>query len=150
MRKSLLIALTAILLVGAIPAFAQLDGNWIGQGKGVCSPPIGSTDFPIYAWQTWKGQIKGDDFWGTWSDENGRFGNFKGKIIVISPEEAYCEGEWTWVYGPDTDPPQEYLMGSFQMKFVYFPVETPYCNGKWQTYYSNEAGSMKGRMIWTD
>ncbi len=147
MRKSLTTIVAAMLLIAAVPALAQLDGNWKGEGKGVCSPPIGTTDFPIYAWQTWKGEINGDDFWGSWSDENGRYGNFKGTILWVSEEEAYAEGEWTWVYGPDSDPPQEYLMGPFQMNFVHFPVETPYCYGKWQTYYSDEAGTMKGRMI---
>lgn len=146
MRKSLLIALTAILLIGAVPAFAQLEGDWRGTGDGVCSPPVGSTDFPIYGWQTWKGQILDDDFWGSWSDETGNYGNFKGKIVCLSVEEAYCEGEWTWFY-ETSGTISEINMGPFQMYFVYFPVETPYCYGKWQTNYSNEAGTMEGRMV---
>ncbi len=148
MRKSLMAIIAVMLLVAAAPALAQLDGDWKGQGKGVCSPPpFWPNDIPIYAWQTWTGTTKGDDFFGSWKDETGKYGNFSGKILWISESQAYAEGTWTWVYNPDVDPPQEYEMGPFQMTFDYFPVETPYCNGKWQTDYSNEGGSMKGRMI---
>ncbi|MBN2379648.1 hypothetical protein JXM67_07600 [candidate division WOR-3 bacterium] len=150
MRKSLLIALTAILLIGAVPASAQINGNWKGVGRGCCSPPpISTSDFPIYAWQNWKGVVKDDAFWGKWEDETGNYGNFKGEILWISQTEAYAEGYWTWFY-VTPDEIKEYEMGEFSMKFVHFPVETPYCFGKWQSEYTNEGGTMKGRIIWTD
>jgi hypothetical protein len=150
MRKSLTIALAVILLAGAVPAVAQINGNWAGTGKGACSPPpVGPNDFAIYAWQSWKGVIEGGAFYGKWEDKSGNYGNFKGEIIWVSQTEAYAEGRWTWIYATP-DQIKEYDMGEFSMKFVHFPVETPYCWGKWHSKYSNEGGSMKGRMIWTD
>lgn len=153
MRKTLLAALAVVLLLGALPAFAQINGNWKGTGEGVCTGPISPPpDFPIYAWQSWKGVIYTSPdqempiFEGKWCDETGNYGNFKGSILWISEEEAYAEGSWTWFY-VTSDEIKEYDMGPFQMKYVHFPIETPYCYGKWQTNYSNEAGSMRGRMI---
>lgn len=152
MKKILLIVLTGILVIGVVPAFAQLEGNWKGTGDGVCSPPDGSADIPIYAWQSWEGVIYTSPdqempiFEGKWHDKQGNYGKFKGTILWISEEEAYCEGSWTWfIVSPDEI--KEYDMGKFETYFVHFPVETPYCFGKWQTDYSPDVGSMKGRMV---
>jgi hypothetical protein len=152
MRKSILIALAVVLLMGATPALAELNGDWAGTGRGACSPPVGPDDFPIYAWQSWKGVIEDSEdedikvFYGKWEDKTGNYGNFKGKIIWMSQTNAYCEGKWTW-YDTSVLPHKEIVMGKFSMKFTHFPVETPYCSGEWVSEYSNEGGTMKGKMI---
>lgn len=147
MRKILMTALAVIVALSAAPLSAQVAGTWMGEGKGVCSPPpFWPTDIPIYAWQKWTGEIPDSEnsFKGEWHDETGKFGHFSGKIIAESINEVYCEGKWTWVYGPDTDPPQEYVMGPFKM---WFHKEKLICHGEWSTSYSNEGGKMWGGMV---
>lgn len=147
MRKILLTALAAILVLAAVPLTAQVAGTWKGEGDGVCSPPpFWPTDIPIYAWQSWIGEIPDSEnsFEGEWHDETGKFGHFYGQILLETPTEVCCKGEWTWVYGPDTDPPQEYTMGPFWMKFHKINLT---CYGEWSTSYSNEGGKMEGGMV---
>ena len=147
MRKLLLAAIAVILFVAAVPASAQLDGNWKGTGDGFCPPPPAVTsDFPIYAWQSWTGETKDDVFRGRWCDKTGNYGNFEGEILWVTEEEAYCEGTWTWFY-VTSDEITEYDMGRFNMCFEYFPVETPYCYGLWATYSGVGGGGTEGRMI---
>ncbi len=147
MRKILLTAFAAILVLAAVPLTAQVAGSWQGEGEGVCSPPpFWPTDIPIYAWQKWSGDIPDseDSFKGEWHDETGKFGYFSGQLIASSITEVYCEGTWTWVYNPDVDPPQEYVMGPFSMWFHKTKLT---CHGKWSTNYSNEGGKMWGAMV---
>ncbi|GEM_PF-609789 len=153
--KKIVLSLLAIgLLLGATPALANLNGPWKGDGKGVCSPPPGvPNEFPIYAWQSWEGKIEdigpdefGKVFFGNWKDKTGNYGSFKGKIIWMTQTQAYCEGEWTWVY-ETLEFIKVYEMGRFTMTFEHFPVETPYCYGSWSSKYGNEDGAMKGHMV---
>lgn len=144
--KALMVALAAILVIGATPALAQLAGTWKGEGDGACSPPpIGPIDFPIYAWQNWKGDIPDseNEFYGDWYDEAGHYGNFKGKITLGTPTEVVCLGTWTW-FDTSVDPPKEYVMGRFWMKFH---KEKLTCIGEWSTSYSDEGGTMKGEKV---
>ncbi|TKJ43651.1 hypothetical protein CEE36_02915 [candidate division TA06 bacterium B3_TA06] len=144
-KKILIAALAVIFLAGATPLLAQLNGTWAGEGEGVCSPPPPiPTDFPIYAWQNWKGLVEDNEvFYGEWYDNRCNNGTFKGEIVFVTPEDAYCEGEWHW-FDERYDPPRVYYMGPFSMKFK---LEEAICYGEWRTYYSNESGTMKGEKI---
>jgi hypothetical protein len=147
MKKIVLGGLAVILLAGATPAFAQVAGTWAGTGEGACSPPptIVTADFPIYAWQQWIGEIPDseDKFYGTWEDETGNYGRFKGMITFGTPTEVACQGSWTW-FNTKVDPPREYYMGTFWMRFH---KEKLTCFGEWSTYFGNEGGTMEGGMV---
>jgi hypothetical protein len=145
MRKFLLAVLAITILAGATPLLAQLNGTWAGEGEGVCSPPPGIPSlFPIYAWQNWQGIVEDDAvFYGDWYDNRGNNGTFKGEIISLTSEGAYCEGKWYW-FDERYDPPRIYYMGPFSMEFV---LEEAICYGEWRTYYSNEEGIMKGEKV---
>jgi hypothetical protein len=146
MRKSLTIAVAAILLAAALPATAQIAGDWMGIGDGVCSPPPSyPQNIPIYAWQNWEGSIPNteDVFSGTWYDANGRHGEFRGKMIMSSITEVLCRGTWTWI-DDSVDPPVKYKMGRFWMRFHKINLS---CVGEWGTSYSNEGGTMEGGMV---
>lgn len=143
MRKTL-IPVVVVALLCATPLLAQLEGTWAGEGEGACSPPpVTPTDFPIYAWQNWKGVVEDDVFTGEWYDADGNDGIFKGEIILSTPEDAYCEGQWYW-YDERFDPPRLYRMGPFSMKFK---LEEAICYGEWKSAYSNEGGTMKGEKV---
>ncbi|MBN2379647.1 hypothetical protein JXM67_07595 [candidate division WOR-3 bacterium] len=146
MRKIILATAAVVLLIAATPLSAQLAGAWAGEGEGVCSPPpFWTSDFPIYAWQNWKGEISEDEnaFFGEWYDMNGRHGRFKGEAFIASPTEVVFKGVWTWIYDA-CDPPKEYEMGTFWMKFHKVKLT---CYGEWVQKYSGEDGTMKGKKV---
>ena len=149
MRKSLFAAITVILLVGAVPAFAQLYGTWAGNGKGCCCPHPGVV---IYPWQNWEGEvyISSDQdapiFEGKWWDEDGSYGYFKGNIYFPPIEEqAIAEGEWTW-YDPDGTSAEPVIGGKFKMTFAFLEG---YCKGTWDTKWISfcQRGTMEGKKI---
>lgn len=145
MRRIILATMAVAFLIAATPAMAQLGGTWAGEGEGACSPPVGTIDFPIYAWQTWKGDIPDseDEFYGEWYDEDGNYGNFKARMTFSTPEEVACFGKWTW-FDTSVRPPREYLMGTFWMRFH---KEALTCFGEWESEYSGESGTMTGEKV---
>ncbi|NLI98702.1 hypothetical protein GX441_08610 [bacterium] len=149
MRKVLPIITILAVLAGAAPLFADLDGLWEGEGKGVCYPPFPTPSIhPIYAWQKWSGYVENKEvFYGKWADERGNFGQFEGKILPLSPSDKYvvCEGRWTW-FNTLVKPPKEITMGKFTMNFYY---NEDVCEGKWWSDYSPSVkpGIMKGKRV---
>lgn len=144
-QKKLFAVLAVVLIAAVSPALAQLNGTWAGEGEGVCSPPPDFTsDFPIYAWHNWKGVVEEEAvFYGEWYDDCGNEGTFKGEIVFLTPEDAYCEGAW-YMWDCRFDPPRRIYMGKFSMKFK---LEETICYGEWETWYSNEGGTMKGEKV---
>lgn len=147
MRKLLLTALTVTVLLAAVPLSAQLAGTWAGEGEGWCPFPVPYPSEYMKPWQNWKGFIPNteDIFSGEWYDGDGNQGIFKGEIIFVTPEDAYCEGEWYWI-DYRFDPPQYHLMGPFSMKFK---LEEAICYGEWQAHLPEGifTGSMKGEKV---
>jgi len=143
-KKTILIALAVILLLGATPAFAQLAGTWVGKGAGSCCPYPGTT---IYPWQEWKGEIPDsqDAFKGKWCDEQGNKGIFKGEIDWISITEAVCKGSWYW-YDPAGISAKPVYGGDFKMTFYVFGGD---CKGKWTSIWPSPSavGTMKGYKV---
>ena len=147
-KKLLIAALAVIFLAGATPLTAQLAGTWAGEGEGWCPFPVPYPSEYMKPWQNWKGFIPNseDVFTGEWWDGDNKRGNFKGEIIFISPEDAYCKGEWTWL-DERFYPPREYYMGPFSMKFKL--VEKLYCYGEWQGHLPSGiySGTMEGKKV---
>jgi hypothetical protein len=144
-KKLLITALAVILLAGATPLAAELDGTWEGNGEGSCETPTGII---IYPWETWYGDVLNGAFDGNWEDPDGNYGTFHGGIIFfyISVEPpsytmAHCEGTWTWM-SPDGLEPIE--MGGFSMEFN---LGLEICDGEWWPYSGAEGGTMWGWRI---
>jgi hypothetical protein len=121
--KRIGIAVVAILMLAATPIFAELDGQWKGEGEGTWSPPSGIILNP---WQSWEGRVKEGVFWGTWSDADGHTGGFHGSIIALSPTTASAQGTWTWY-----DITGITVVGPFEMSLNYVN-ET--CKGWWSSF----------------
>ncbi|MBN2379645.1 hypothetical protein JXM67_07585 [candidate division WOR-3 bacterium] len=141
MRKSLLIALTVILLAGALPATAQVAGTWAGEGSGSCYPPSGIV---IHPWQTWKGEIPNTEqtFTGRWRDEDGNHGSFFGRLAPFStPETVIYQGYWTL-----ETPAGISKGGEFTMTFYFLEGE---CKGAWTSIWPSPGlpGKMWGKKV---
>lgn len=147
MRKTFLAALAVVLLLGAVPASAQLLGTWEGTGTGNCFPHSGVV---IYPWSVWKGEVyispdqDAPIFEGEWYDELGNCGTFKGNVLLISPskDQRICLGEWTW-FDPSSDSNQPVYGGDFRMTFY---LKEACCDGTWTTIWisSSARGTMEG------
>jgi hypothetical protein len=151
MRKILLIALAATLILGATPALAGLYGVWEGKGAGNCCPQPGIT---IYPWQQWKGSVYDSPdedvilFTGNWNDGAGNTGIFKGKVQYSPiPELATAKGSWYW-YDPSGSADPLYG-GDFKMNFWYLDAR---CDGNWTTIWPSTGvvGTMKGYWVSPD
>jgi hypothetical protein len=140
-KKTILVVLTATLLLGATPAFAQLAGTWVGTGTGNAYPRSGVV---IYPWQDWKGEIPNseDVFTGEWYDSLGNYGIFKGKAEWIDDETAIAKGAWYW-YDPLGPSNQPKYGGDFEMTFY---VGDEICDGIWTTIWPSTGaqGTMEG------
>lgn len=138
--KRIAIAAFALLMIAVTPIFAELDGNWEGQGEGTWNPPSGI--IPLHPWENWEGTVKEGVFNGTWYDSEGYTGDFYGTITAISPTTAYCEGTWSW-----NDASGITSIGPFWMTFNY---ETELCKGTWSSYDAVSAeplGTMWGERV---
>ncbi|TKJ43647.1 hypothetical protein CEE36_02895 [candidate division TA06 bacterium B3_TA06] len=141
-KKILLTGLAVILLLGATPLAAQIAGRWEGTGTGEAYPPCHP---PIHPWQIWMGEIPltQDVFTGEWCDADCNHGTFKGEIAPFStPEEAYCEGYWTW----DDPSSPSIIVGHFKMTFY---ILEGICEGTWTSIWPSPSGpgTMKGWKI---
>jgi hypothetical protein len=150
MTRKIILAVVAISMMAAIPAMAQtLPGVWKGTGDGVCPPPW-PTPLPVMMnpWQNWKGEIPatGNAFKGTWHDNPGYHGNFKGTILLSTPTYALCNGQWTAI-NDQVVPPVEYVVGNFTMRFYYADLT---CDGEWYSSINVYHGTMKGAKVSTD
>jgi hypothetical protein len=131
--------LTVIMLTTT--GFSQVTGRWIGTGTGETIPPSpASTPAPICPWQEWMGDFIGGEFVGVWVDKDENYGQFRGKIILSSPDEALCKGKWTWLSESDG----LVGMGSFEMIFKY---NDWVCEGKWSTNYNQDNGTIEGKRM---
>ena len=140
-----MIALVAIMVIGAVPLSAQVAGNWAGTGTGNCYPRNNTV---IYPWHKWEGQIPNsqDVFSGTWSDALGNNGIFKGKVeFTPIPELARAKGSWYW-FDPLSPSNVPVYGGDFEMDF-WFTMNK--CNGTWTTIWpsSSAVGTMKGERV---
>lgn len=136
MRKVIIAALAAMLVIGVTPAFAQPEGTWDGTGNGWCPYPIftspGDTMFP---WQEWKGRFEPDPngtgyiFYGNWHDQKHNQGTFSGSAILGTPTEIGCNGDWYWL-DERVDPAVSRYMGTFTMTLR---RDGSYCHGTWIT-----------------
>lgn len=141
MRKLLLVALAATLIIGATPALAQLSGTWAGTGKGAAYPPSGEI---IYPWQNWQGEIPNseDSFSGEWWDADGNHGKFYGKLApYCTPETIVFKGYWTWETMAGI-----VKAGEFVMDFYFLE---DYCEGTWTSIWPSPGipGTMKGKKV---
>jgi len=96
-KKTILIALAVILLLGATPAFAQWwVGDWKGEGTGRCYDGI----VKMYPWQSWKGEIllaTYGEFKGKWEDNiTSTDGIFYLEYINHSSTLVNFKGYWKW------------------------------------------------------
>lgn len=140
-KKTMLAAMAAVVLLGATPAFAQLNGYWEGEGYGECKNPV--TGDVMFPWQYWGGTITNfTDFEGSWKDIEGNRGHFYGCLFSSSQWGAEFYGEW---YLSDEENGIDELMGDFVMDFVYSNWT---CKGEWQCYSTNEHGWMRGKKIY--
>lgn len=130
MRKLLLSALAAMLIIGATPAFAQIAGPWEGTGTGICQPPFPSPSKAMGPWRVWTGEIPDDEstFSGDWHDDWGFHGTFYGENIAGTPDEAIFTGTWTVI---DDNSGDIYEMGTF---YMHFPYAGKACHGEWWIY----------------
>lgn len=143
MSKKLSFFSIALLVVMALAnrGFSQATGRWLGTGRGETVPPSpASTPVPIHPWQEWMGDFNAGEFVGVWLDEDENYGQFRGKIILSTPDEALCRGKWTWLRqsGDLVD------MGSFEIIFKY---NDWVCEGKWSTNYNLDNGTIEGKRI---
>jgi ribosome modulation factor len=89
-----------IVLAFAMPALADVDGEWEGTGTGcVLSPGSGKLVY-IKAFQTWECSVYNGELYGEWSDELGNNGYFEGYEVESKDVcwETY-EGRWYWMSG---------------------------------------------------
>jgi hypothetical protein len=165
MRKSLLIALTASILLAAVPALAQefdsdFEGNgweyigtWTGTGGGFCYP---YEELIIYPFQTWKADLKKHtviDYYGirgTWVDEKGNTGEF-GCGLFPQPDgslQMENSGFWTWYESEDN----EILAGQLPFIIIHLEQEDGYTYGYWNPSYTHwppdEDGKFEGYREW--
>ncbi len=139
-KKLLLAMLAVVMLLGATPLFAELEGTWAGEGRGFFIYPAGIPSDTVYVFQRWEGVVRNGEFRGEWSDADGHSGKFRGRIILMSLTEAYCEGEWLWI-DTSVDPPVIRARGPFNMTF-YYRDEDETCSGNW--FYNNvHRGTMR-------
>jgi hypothetical protein len=98
-QKILITALAVVILLGAAPAFADLDGVWAGEGEGSCCAPDNTI---IYPWQIWEGEVAEGVFEGEWYNDDGSHGGFSGGIIYfyVSVEP----GAHTWATAREPGP----------------------------------------------
>lgn len=135
MRKILLAAVAAAILLGATPALAQPVGTWAGEGEGWCPFPVPYPSEYMKPWQIWKGRFEpnpdevGYIFYGDWHDGDHNHGTFKGHALFESPTEIGCRGDWYW-WDERVDPPRIYHMGTFTMVFR---RDGSSCHGEWVT-----------------
>ena len=143
-KKLLIAALAVILLIGATPLFADLEGTWEGNGEGSCETPTGII---IYPWETWNGDVLNGAFDGNWEDPDGNHGTFHGGITsfftTVPPSYTFagCEGTWTWIDPSGLEPIE---LGSFWMTFN---VDLDICWGEWLPYTNAQGGTMWGWRI---
>jgi len=140
-KKIVLVALTVVVLLSAVAISAQLQSRWYGKGDGSTNPPI-PTPYPvtINPWHEWLGDINNGEFFGAWVDEdNGDYGEFRGKVKQISPDVSLCKGTWTWL-----GPFGHIKMGSFE---VYFNFDTKTCEGKWLNTHNQDSGGIFGDRV---
>jgi hypothetical protein len=149
LKKTILGAAVLVLFTAAVPVSADLVGVWAGTGTGNCHPP-GTV---IYPWSVWEGKVYVSEvqnitiFEGSWEDELGNHGTFRGRVLPLSPapDEKICIGRWTW-YDPEGVSAEPVVGGQFRM--VFHPEEAV-CEGTWKSKWpsSSEVGTMEGQQI---
>ena len=137
-KRILVFALTAVVLISAVAISGQLYSRWYGKGDGTTYPPV-PTPYPviIHPWHEWLGDIIGEEFRGAWLyDELGEYGEFKGKVVPVTPTLYLCKGTWTWL-----GPVDHIKMGPFE---IYFNFATKTCEGKWLNIHNHDSGPIFG------
>lgn len=125
----LLVAVLAVLAVGASTGFAQAwqqleQTNWAGRGEGECDAP---GIWYLFPWEEWGGQIINCTFRGEWTDASGNLGSFNGMLVSSDDDKAVYEGDWTFFDGFVYQPG-----GTFTMTFY---VKEMACKGEWDSGY---------------
>lgn len=144
--KKLLIALVAMLTIGASAAFA----NWSGTGTGICTD--GNDSFGPFA--TWEGSVQYDTtkipweitgFAGTWTDAiNGESGTFSGTWVRLNPPEQVpgiyrSTGTWGRIVSGGT---AEVEWGGYTITFtIPMPPLPGSCSGTWNTTFPGWYGN---------
>ncbi len=139
-KRVILLCVAVILLIGSSSLHAQYGGRWYGTGEGTTTPPI-PTPYPVimHPWYEWLGDIIAGEFRGAWVDTLGNYGEFRGRVMFLTPTTAHCQGVWTW-----SSTTSMIRMGPFEIVFDY---ETELCEGRWSTYHNHDRGRIRGERL---
>jgi hypothetical protein len=126
-KKTILIALAIVLLLGTTPAFAQWwVGNWEGEGSGLCDNGY----IKIYPWQRWNGSIvlaTPGVFEGEWEDViTSKTGTFYLEFIEQGNYWVDFSGYWKWI-----DPDSGDTIYGGPAKMTFYNSVDDYCKGAW-------------------